>query len=222
MPPTPGASRGARVLAPTLALAPTLLLAACGDDRRTAASAAAPLQLRGAGLTTRAMVELHDAGGTPVGEVELAAVDGGTRVTAEIEGLDATPGFHGFHVHANDDPANGSGCAADPLSPPDTWFTAVDGHLGAGGAQHGDHRGDLPSLLVTADGRASASFVTDRLTLDDLAGRAMVVHAGADNFGNVPVGPAGDEYQPNSPAALEATADTGNAGDRIACGIVTP
>jgi Cu-Zn family superoxide dismutase len=232
MPPTRGASRTALVRASTIALAPAILLAACASSStETRASRAAPgpggssraaaRQPGGGAAADTARAELHDAAGAGVGQVELASVDGGTRVTVEIDGLDAVPGFHGFHVHANDDPANGSGCVADPADPPDTWFTAVDGHLHAEGETHGDHRGDLPSLLVTDGGRAWASFVTDRVTVDDLEGKALVVHSNADNFGNVPVGEGDEDYRPNTPAATEATAATGNAGDRLACGIVT-
>src|SRR5688572_31115607 len=50
------------------------------------------------------------------------------------------------------------------------------------------HAGDMPSLLVTADGHAWTSFLTDRFTLDELRdgdGSAVMVHAGKDNFANI-------------------------------------
>jgi Cu-Zn family superoxide dismutase len=215
MSPTRGASCGA------LALVLALSAAACGDDETTAAR---PDLLRSDGMAvaSTARAVLRDVAGAVVGHVELEDHDGATEVTVALEGLDATPGHHGFHVHGNDDPANGRGCDADPAAAPEAWFTAVDGHLHDAGQLHGDHRGDMPSVLVTAEGTATASFVTDRFAVTDLAGAAVVVHAGADNFGNVPFGPAGDQYLPNTPAALDATAQTGNAGPRIACGLVHP
>ena len=40
--------------------------------------------------------------------------------------------FHGFHIHANNDPANGQGCVADPAAAKSTWFVSADGHLSEG------------------------------------------------------------------------------------------
>jgi Cu/Zn superoxide dismutase len=54
---------------------------------------------------------------------------------------------------------------------------------------HGDHVGDLPSLLVNHDGTGELAFETDRFSLDDLFdhdGSALIVHAGRDNFANIP------------------------------------
>ena len=63
-------------------------------------------------------------------------------------------------------------------------------------------------------------FETDRLDPSSLAKRAVVLHAGPDNFGNVPKGPGADQYTPNSPDATDKTNKTGNAGDRVACGLI--
>jgi Cu-Zn family superoxide dismutase len=123
-------------------------------------------------------------------------------------------------VHANDVPANGSGCVAGPAQPPATWFVSADGHLTLPGRTHGGHAGDLPPVLLNADGEADLKFTTGRLTLGELEGRAVVLHAGPDNLGHVPVGTAPDAYTPNSPAATAKTQATGNAGDRVACGVV--
>jgi len=165
---------------------------------------------------------LRDPRGHYVGSVRFTEHGDVTRVRAFLRPNPyVEPGeFHGFHVHANDDPANGNGCVADPSQPSSTWFVSADGHLAGSGQQHGMHDGDMPSPLVLADGRARLRFVTDRLDVDTLAGRAVILHSGPDNFGNVPTGDAADQYTPNSPEATEKTAKTGNAGDRVACGVV--
>jgi Cu-Zn family superoxide dismutase len=139
------------------------------------------------------------------------------RKRAGMTPLDA---FHGFHVHANNDPANGEGCRADATQPPATWFVSADGHLTLPGDTHGAHAGDLPSVLINADGTADLKFTTGRMTVTQLSRRAVVLHAGPDNFGHVPTGPAADQYTPNSAAATDRTASTGNAGDRFACGVI--
>lgn len=204
-----------------LALGLALSFGACGDDATPTAQRNL-LRSDAMAVASTATAELRDAAGAVVGHVAFEDEDGATHVAVRIERLAAAPGHHGFHIHANDDPGNGQGCDADPDAAPETWFTAVDGHLHAEGEVHGNHRGDMPSLLVTANGAVAATFVTDRFTVADLADAAVVVHAGADNFGNVPFGPGGDQYLPNTAAALETTAATGNAGPRIACGLVTP
>ena len=78
----------------------------------------------------------------------------------------------------------------------------------------------MPSLLVNADGSAEMEFVTGRFEPSAIVGRALIVHAGADNFGNVPVGAEASQYTANSEAATTATKNTGNAGDRLACGVI--
>ena len=86
------------------------------------------------------------------------------------------PGFHGFHVHA-------VGKCEGPA------FTTAGGHFSAPGQTHRNHAGDLPPLLVNADGSASAAFETDRFVLAQLRdadGSALIVHAGPDNFANIP------------------------------------
>jgi Cu-Zn family superoxide dismutase len=128
--------------------------------------------------------------------------------------------FHGFHVHANNNRANGRGCVADPDQPASTWFVSADGHLSASGQTHGEHNGDLPSPLVMADGTARLSFSTDRIKPEVLRGKAVILHRLPDNFGNVPVGTAETDYTPNSGAATGLTAATGNASDRVACGLL--
>ncbi len=170
----------------------------------------------------RTTLRLSD--GTGIGDVRFRDHGSGIEVWVSLAVPPAaTPvrAFHGFHIHANDNPANGSGCQADPAAAPSTWFISADGHLTDAGQRHGDHAGDLPSLHVNADGRATTTFQIDRLHVADLEGRVVVLHAGPDNLGNVPVGTAPNQYTANSPEASDRTAATGNAGDRIACGEIT-
>ena len=133
----------------------------------------------------------------------------------------AVDSFHGFHIHANDDPANGDGCQADPAAEPSEWFVSADGHLKQEGQLHGSHDGDMAPLFLDSNGRAEATFSIDRIEVDELDGRVVIVHAGPDNFGNIPVGSEPNQYTANSPDAVDRTQATGNAGDRIACGEIT-
>jgi len=127
--------------------------------------------------------------------------------------------FHGFHIHANN-AGTENGCLANSTDPSNQWFVSADGHWNPDGHDHARHDGDMPSLLVNADGSAEMEFVTGRFDPAALAGRAVIVHAGADNFGNIPLGSAANQYTANSETATTATKNTGNAGDRLACGVV--
>jgi len=167
---------------------------------------------------------VQDVTGTQVGMVRFGVSDRGSttvRVNLQFDPTRvATDVFHGFHVHANDDPANGTGCVADPASLPPTWFTSADLHWKLAGQDHGAHLGDLFSVYVAADGSATGRFETRRFGLTELAGKAVILHVGPDNFGNVPTGSAANQYLPNAVDATTLTANTGNAGVRIACGVV--
>jgi Cu/Zn superoxide dismutase len=63
--------------------------------------------------------------------------------------------------------------------------------------------------------------VTDPFSPGELIGRAVVLPAEPDSFGNVPVGKDPDDYHPRSQAARDLTHKTGNAGNRIARGVIT-
>lgn len=147
-----------------------------------------------------AAATLSNVDGDQVGTVTFTDVDGATLVAAELSGLPA--GFHGFHIHAN---PNCDGNADPP-------FGAAGGHFDPGEADHGEHAGDMPVLLVNADGSAQAAFVTDRFTAEELANRSVIVHAAPDNYANIP-----DRYEPGPD---EATLGTGDAGGRLACGVI--
>lgn len=179
---------------------------------------------KGAGKSV-AIADLKDAAGAPVGRVTFVTRGKATNVVVRIKRLPdgfARSDWHGMHIHANDDPANGTGCIADVTQPSNTWFLSVDGHFTGGqGRVHGDHAADFPSSFVKADGTAFVAFSTDEFTASDVAGKGLLLHAGRDNYGNIPLGSAPDQYTANSPEAIKKTDATGNAGDRIACAVIT-
>jgi Cu-Zn family superoxide dismutase len=156
-------------------------------------------------------VVLYDAEGDRIGHAKLKPVgDGETRVQARI--TDATPGFHGFHVHAIG--------VCDPDAPAGP-FTTAGGHFAMAGQTHGAHAGDLPSLLVMEDGSARLEFVTDRFEVENLQdddGSAVMVHAGRDNFANIPARYVSTTSGQPGPDA--ETLATGDAGSRYACGAI--
>jgi Cu-Zn family superoxide dismutase len=124
------------------------------------------------------------------------------------------PGFHGFHVHETGTCEPQSANPSDPAMVGD--FLSAGGHLSSEEQAHSDHLGDLSSLLAHKDGTATLTVTTDRLTEQDLLdadGSAVMVHAGSDNFGNIPerYAPAGTD---------EMTDDTGDSGGRVACAVL--
>jgi Cu-Zn family superoxide dismutase len=155
----------------------------------------------------RAYAVLKNADGDRVGVAFFRERYDEVEVSAVV--WDQTPGFHGFHVHT-----------VGRCDPP--TFMSAGGHYNPTGEDHGDHAGDLPSLLIMEDGSARLQFVTDRFSIRDLFdadGSALMVHAGRDNFANIP-----NRYR--SPASPPAggpdpdTLDTGDAGARAACGVI--
>lgn len=156
---------------------------------------------------------LHDVDGVQVGVVTWTQADGVANVAVTVEGLPA--GFHGFHVHAVGE------CVA--------LFTSAGGHLNPSEAVHPGHAADQPVLLVNADGTGAASFTTDRYAVADLLGAAVIVHANPDNYANIPEryeapGPTASPVASAEPVMVPgpdaATLATGDAGPRIACGVI--
>uniref|UniRef100_A0A0E0I5C2 Superoxide dismutase [Cu-Zn] n=1 Tax=Oryza nivara TaxID=4536 RepID=A0A0E0I5C2_ORYNI len=137
--------------------------------------------------------------------------DGPTSVTGSVSGL--KPGLHGFHVHALGDTTNGC--------------MSTGPHFNPTGKEHGApqdenrHAGDLGNITAGADGVANVN-VSDSQTVNltsvtfferqipltgahSIIGRAVVVHADPDDLGK---------------GGHELSKTTGNAGGRVACGII--
>ena len=173
---------------------------------RTLSTAAATLLLLAATPALAASVNIPvnaiDASGVgqPIGTIEARDTRHGLALTPKLSGLPAGP--HGIHVHQNGD------CGAKEQDGKPVAGLAAGGHYDPHGSgkhlgpwQTGGHMGDLPALAVTADGTASETLVAPHLKVADLKGRAIVIHAGADNYA--------DEPKP-----------LGGGGARIACGVV--
>lgn len=153
-------------------------------------------------------VELLGVDGSAAGWVLLHEVRDKVVVSGLARGL--APGFHGFHIHAVG--------ACDPTGA----FASAGGHYNPTALGHGNHAGDMPPLLVTADGQAYTSFATDRFSLEslrDVDGSAVMVHAGPDNLAHIPK----DRYTSGGVAGPDLTTlNTGDAGARVACGVIDP
>lgn len=150
-------------------------------------------------MTVRA--DVTTAAGEPAGRVVFEQADHGVVVKARL--INLSPGEHGFHLHET------GACSPD--------FKAAGGHYDPLGATHGFdseggyHVGDLPNVIVEADGTANADFFVPQVslssqeddrypfTLDDADGSAVMIHA------------KGDDYKSEPP---------GSSGDRVACGVI--
>jgi Cu-Zn family superoxide dismutase len=141
--------------------------------------------------------ELKNHKGESVGSVELTQTPHGVLFRVDLSGI--APGTHAFHVHT-----------MGRCEPP---FTSAGGHFNPEGRKHGlraaegPHAGDMPNLHVPDSGRLTVEILNTAVTLEkglgtslfQEGGTALVVHAGTDDYQTDPAG---------------------NAGDRIACGVV--
>lgn len=176
-----------------IGLAPLATLAACVSGP---ASGPGPAPVNDVGSVA---ATLYDGEGNIRGEADIAASDGGVRVTLRAFGL--APGAHGFHIHETGD-----------CDPPE--FASAGGHWNPLGREHGresaggQHMGDMPNLIVGQAGEGyveltieGATIARGRTALLDEDGAAIVIHAAADDYVSQP---------------------SGAAGPRIACGVLAP
>lgn len=169
------------------------------------------------GGTDSLTTQLNGPTGTKIATAKFEFNQGYVTVTIETAGTGLlTPGFHGVHIHSV------GKCEAHSTAPTGGEpgdFLSAGGHFSAPGREHGS--GDLTSLQVRKDGGALLETTTDGFTKADLlagAGTAIVIHAGSDNFGNIPA----DRYNQvnGAPGPDQTTMSTGDAGKRVACGVI--
>ena len=144
-----------------------------------------------------ASAELHNANGESVGTVAMTQTDDGVKIVLDVSHL--SPGMHAFHIH-------GTGkCDA-----PD--FKSAGGHFNPEGKEHGlknpkgHHAGDMENFEADAEGSAHVEVVNPAVTLGEGKnsvfqpnGTAFVIHEKADD---------------------EMSDPAGNAGGRVACGVI--
>ena len=134
-------------------------------------------------------------GNKTFGEATFEQVGDKVRVVIFVQGL--KPGQeHGLHIHEAGDCSSGDGMSAK-------------GHFNPLGKPHGHpgsmerHAGDLPALKANKEGRANVQITLDVITVTpgptSVIGRGLIVHADPDDYKTQP---------------------TGNAGARIACGVI--
>lgn len=157
----------------------------------------------GPGLAEQVNIQMNrvdeNGVGASMGTVRAEDGQGGLVLRPELTGL--PPGAHGFHVHEKPscEPGEKEGKKQAALAAGGHYDPQQTGqHAGPSGT---GHLGDLPVLEVGQDGRAATSMTAPRLKVADLKGRALIIHAGGDNYADKP--------EP-----------LGGGGKRIACGIV--
>lgn len=150
-----------------------------------------------AGDAPSAHVTLAPASGSQVtGELTLVRMGDGVHVTGQVNGL-APGSTHAIHIHEKGDCS-----AADASSAGGHFNPAGQAHGKVGTAAH--HAGDMNNLVADANGVASVDLHASGPTLGtglatDAIGRAVIVHAAADDYTSQP---------------------SGNAGARLACGVI--
>lgn len=167
------------------------------------------------------IADLKTPDGTSVATAEFVFSGGFATVTVKtLASGQLAPGFHGMHIHSvgKCEPASVAPAGGAPAD-----FNSAGGHFQVGGHSGHPASGDLSSLQVRADGSAMSVTTTDAFTAADLeAGTktAIIIHEKADNFANIPP----ERYQQvnGTPGPDEMTMATGDAGKRVACGVISP
>jgi superoxide dismutase, Cu-Zn family len=157
---------------------------------------------RAAAATALATVNSISAAGVGArpGTVTFADAAGGLLITPKLSGL--PPGRHGFHIHEKGDcgPGMNQGKPAVGFAAGGHYDPShTKKHLGP--FSTAGHRGDLPVLVVHSRGNATEAVTAPHLTVDQIRGRSVMIHAGGDNYSDTP-------------------APLGGGGARIACGLI--
>ncbi|MEO6364447.1 MAG: superoxide dismutase family protein [Luteimonas sp.] len=144
-----------------------------------------------------AAANLASASGSLVsGTLTATPMGDGVHLRGEVGGL-AANSTHGIHVHEKGDCS-----AADASSAGNHFNPAANPHGKRGSGSH--HAGDMDNIIANGDGVATVDMHVKGVTLgggaaNDIAGRALVVHAMADDYRSQP---------------------SGNSGARVACGVL--
>ena len=163
--------------------------------------------------------QLKLADGTTVATADIEFAGGFATLTVETTAPGKlAPGFHGLHIHSV------GKCEANSVAPTGGApgdFNSAGGHFQKAGHTMHPASGDLTSLQVRADGTAKLVTTTDAFTKEDLLGgakTAIIIHEKADNFANIPP----ERYQQvnGAPPPDAETMATGDAGKRVACGVI--
>lgn len=164
-------------------------------------------------------VPINNAEGAEVATATFEFSAGYATVTVETTGTgQLAPGFHGMHIHQV------GKCEANSVAPTGGApgnFNSAGGHFQVPGHSGHPASGDLSSLQVREDGSARLVTTTDAFTEDDLlAGEktAIIIHENADNFANIP--PERYNQVNGTPGPDATTMATGDAGGRVACGVI--
>jgi Cu-Zn family superoxide dismutase len=210
--------------------APVTMLSACSPNQPPAsapgttpsvwtASSAPPTRPPAGGAPESLTTNLRDPDDTMIATAKFEFDHGYVTVTVTTTGPgQLSPGFHGLHVHSvgKCEPVSVAPSGGAPGN-----FLSAGGHYQVPGHTGDPESGDLTSLQVRKDGAALLVTTTDAFTKDNLLageGTSIVIHAGPDNFSNIP----SERYtQVNgAPGPDETTMSTGDAGKRVACGVI--
>ena len=163
--------------------------------------------------------DLKSPDGTTVATAEIAFTGDFATLTVKTvaTGLLA-PGFHGLHIHSVGK-CEPNSVAPSGGAPGD--FNSAGAHFQVAGHSAHPASGDLASLQVRQDGSAMLVTTTDAFTAADLlagAKTAIIIHEKADNFANIP--PERYQQTNGTPPPDQTTLATGDAGKRVACGVI--